>query len=181
MFNFVKNVFNKFFDYLVRNSSESFNKIDSTNNEEEFECDKKVIDIRDILKKKKTKVDTDGDESDYKDKNKEKKKSCKTNLNIKKGKISYVEFIKKQKTINILKKVVKSVTVKLFPKKCKTVSDDMITYKLNMIATKMKIFKYLEKRCNALSLSKSVVYLDEGMGTFLSKVKRNIKSNQRNF
>ena len=53
MFNFVKNVFNKFFDYLVRNSSESFNKIDSTNNEEEFECDKKVIDIRDILKKKK--------------------------------------------------------------------------------------------------------------------------------
>lgn len=176
MFNFIKNIFNKFFNYLGSNNCESFELIKQ---EDEYSYTNNVINIRDILKRKKTKVDVNDSGSLYRDKDKEKRKADLIDLVIKKNKISYVAFIKKQRMTSLLKKVAKTITNKLFPQKQKKVDHSILMYKMNLIVTKIKILKTLEKKCDVLDISKSVVYLDEGMDTFLNRVKHNIKSNTR--
>ena len=179
MFDFIKNIFGKFFSYLSNNNHASFEQI---NQKEEIDYSKNTINIRDILKRKKTKVDAEDDDTNHRDKEKEKRKieSNIINLEAKRDRSSYVAFIKKQRMADVLKNVAKSITSKLLPEKKKRESKhEMLSYKLNMVITKIRILKTLEKRCDSIDISKSVAYLDEGMSTFINRVKNNIKSNKR--
>ena len=86
--------------------------------------------------------------------------------------------------IESLKKVTKSIGG-LFPaeksKKQQKQARAMIDYKLNMIYAKVQILKRAEKKFGSLNISKSLIYLDEGLDVFLKRVKYGIndKNKQR--
>lgn len=178
MFSFIKRIFNKFFGYLGNNNCEFFKQI-SHNDNDEFECSGTLVNVQDILKKKKTKVDANNSDNSgihYRDKDKERRES--QTIELVQAKNKYVKLVKRQRMAQLLKGVTKAITGALFPKKEQKVDRDILMYKLQLITVKMQILKAVNKRYN-VNISKSVAYLDEGMGTFVSRVKYGMKRQQR--
>lgn len=181
MYEFFKNGFNGFINYLTNNSSESFDKIKKNNGQ--FKCSDNIVNFNDINKKIKSKIELE-------DKTAVRHKLPRNDdqiQGIEKEKhgasISYVVLLKRQRLIKSLRKVTQSIGG-LFPKKSKKQQKKiraMIDYRLSLIYAKSRVLRDVEKKFGKLNMSKSLLYLDEGMDAFLTRVKYGInnKNNQK--
>lgn len=178
MYEFFKNGFNGFINYLTNNSSESFDKIKKNNGQ--FKCSDNIVNFDNINKRIKSKIELE-DKTIIRHKSQQSDNQIQEIIKEKQGaSISYVVLIKRQRLIRSLKKVTKSIGG-LFPEKSKKQQKKiraMIDYKLSLIYTKMRVLKNAEKKFGKLNISKSLLYLDEGMDAFLTRVKYGV--NNRN-
>ena len=181
MYEFFKNGFNGFVNYLTNNSSETFNKIKKNNGQ--FKCSDNIVNFDDINKRIKSKIELE-DKAVVRHKLQQDDDQVQEVVKEKRGaSISYVVLIKRQRLIRSLKKVTKSLGG-LFPEKSKKQQKKiraMIDYKLSLIYAKSRVLKDAEKKFGKLNMSKSLLYLDEGMDAFLTRVKYGVnnRNNQR--
>ena len=181
MYEFFKNRFNGFVNYLTNNSSETFNKIKK--NSGQFKCSNNIVNFDDIKKRIKSKIELE-DKTVVRHKLQQDDDQIQEVVKERRGaSISYVVLIKRQRLIRSLKKVTKSLGG-LFPEKSKKQQKKiraMIDYKLSLICTKAMVLKDIDRKFGKINISKSILYLDEGMDAFLTRVKYGInnRNNQR--